>query len=280
MSCHISNLNSFQEVSNSLMQHMAYLSTVKQLAATEAAQQKTIVSYFLPQDRDVTSVNPVLIEEARNLLAIGGNVGFRTWDACLRLAYFLSTEGHDLIQGKNVIELGAGTGLLSILCAGHLDAASVLSTDGVADVVTSIERNIRINQDLFEGSQKRPPGARILNWTDLSELSEVLKQNGQLPKYDIILGSDITYNLDYMVPLVETFDAIDTLFPDIDIIISGAIRNINTFNAFIKACSDKGFEVSDVPFECPSFHQQKGFFHTIALPIRIFKIMRTSPVQE
>src|ERR1700761_419208 len=100
------------------MEHMAVLSTAKPMAAFTTAQQKSIVSYHLPAD--FLSQQPVCIyiEEARNLLAARGTTGLRVWDASLHLGYFLFAAGASLIQHKNVLELGAGTGLLSILCAG------------------------------------------------------------------------------------------------------------------------------------------------------------------
>ena len=250
---------------------MAYLVTVPQPSNAELAEKRAVVTYHPPSDYE-TQTEPLFIEEARYLLGVGGNVGLRTWDACLRLGYYLTTEARSLIQGKNVLEVGAGTGLLSMICAKYLDASFVLATDGIAHIVDSIQHNM----DLNSSASTMSIDAKILNWTDLSEIHELLADSeGRPRKYDVVLGSDITYNLDYFVPLVETFDALVRLFPDIKIIIAGAIRNINTFSTFVDTCAAKNFRVVDVPFECPEFHHQTGFFHTIALPIRLLSIERS-----
>ena len=282
-----------QDISNDLMQYMAVLSAAEPLSAADVATKKTIVSYFPPQFNHDTSVSPILIRESPYLLGASSSVGFRTWEACLNLAHYLSAKGQMLVEGKNVIELGAGTGLLSIFCAGPLRANYVLSTDGISEVVSSIEHNVMLNKALLtQNNNGVPVIAKLLDWTDHSPLSTVLSVSQtdtelssiphhtsslSIPKYDLILGADITYNLQYFGPLVATLSILEAYFPGIDIVLAAAVRNINTFYSFLEACDEEGFEVEDVEFDCPSFHQQQGFFHNIALPIRIVKIIRKNP---
>lgn len=253
------------------MNHMGLLSAAKQQSGPELAQQKSIVSYYPPFAVNEYSGGPILIEESRYLLGIGSNVGLRTWDAGLRLGHYLLSEAPSTIQGKHVLELGSGTGLCSIFCAKYLNPVHVLATDGVPDVLTGINHNIVLN------ALESPSliSTELLNWTDLDGLEEKLKGQGQIPHYDIVIGSDITYNIDLLSPLVETFDVLQRLFPEIDIIIASVVRNVSTFNAFVKACSEKHFEVVDIRFEPPQFHQQTGFFHNLAVPILMVRIKRT-----
>jgi len=264
-----------QEVIDELMERMASISTVQQLPLVDAAQQKSIISYFPPTDDDTA---PVLIEESPWLLAAGSNVGFRTWEASLRLAYYLSSEGSDLIQDRDVLELGAGVGLLSIICGRLLGARQVLSTDGSPAVVESIKRNIALNRQALEDGPDEHIHARPLDWNDLSCLEDTLSFSPQgKAKYDTIIGADITYNQDYFVPLLQTISALNKKFPNADIVISGAVRNIDTYNAFVLESGVCGFDVSEITYDCPPFHRQKGFFHTIATPIRIVKLTKGRP---
>src|SRR5437868_5871780 len=135
------------------MECMVTKSNAKPMSAYTAAQQRSIVSYHLPSDFTSEAPICIYIEEARNLVAAHGTTGLRVWDASLHLAYFLSTEGKSFVREKAVLELGAGTGLLSILCTGPLQAARVVSTDGDADVVESIETNAELNIRLRKPGQ-------------------------------------------------------------------------------------------------------------------------------
>ena len=255
------------------MEHMAIKSTAKPMSAFKAAQQRSIVSYYLPSDFASPQPVCVYIEEARNLLAARGTTGLRVWDASLHLAYFLSTEGALLVEGKTVLELGAGTGLLSILCAGPLKAAKVISTDGDMDVVESIETNTNLNSAIL----KNPGGktnleAKALDWADTSAISQIFERKGNAVPLDLVLGADIIYAIESQEILVTMFSALNDKYPNVDIITSTIIRNEETFAAFVDKSAKAGFHISSIPFDCPSFDQQKGFFHKNTPPVRILRL--------
>ena len=255
------------------MEKLGYLSTIQQPSGPDFAQQKTIVTYTVPSPLGDTNAPTIKVSESRFLLGAGSNVGLRTWESCLRLGSYLVLQNKALVEGKRVIELGTGTGLLSILCAKCLGASHVLATDGAAHVVEGTRRNIELNYDTEQSLIR----AETLDWTDLSELDDILRdRKGELPEYDLILGSDITYNLDYFVPLVEILDVLVHKFPKIDIIISAAVRNINTWNKFVETCAQKSFEIQEIEFSCPDSQMQTGFFHNIAMEIRLVRIKKIS----
>ena len=62
-----------------------------------------------------------------------------------RSAYLFSEVGRSYVSRTPVLELGAGTGLISILCANYLNASSVLATDGSAEVVDELKSNLQLN---------------------------------------------------------------------------------------------------------------------------------------
>jgi protein-lysine N-methyltransferase EEF2KMT len=257
------------------MENMAQLCLEASLPPAAAAMQKSTISYYPPFEDSA----PILISESPQLLAAGSNVGFRTWDACLRLAYFLCTENQSLIKNKKIIELGAGTGMLSILCANHLGAESVLATDGNTEVVASMKENISLNSDDTSADSDTVKAAHF-DWADSDTLTQALGISGieQCPKYDLILGADITYNPEYFEPLVSALELLLAVNQHASILIAGAIRNINTYNTFLDTCTKNRLEVLEVEYQCPPLHQQKGFFHAIAFPIKIMHIRReTAP---
>lgn len=124
--------------------------------------------------------------EGRSLLASAGDTGLRTWEAALLLGTYLYTEGRELVHRKAVLELGAGTGFLSILCAKHLGSFHVMATDGSEKCVKNIVANISLN-----GLEENLQGisAAVLQWGHLDE--EILHSHDVSYQYDLILGADV-----------------------------------------------------------------------------------------
>ena len=148
-------------------------------------QQKQLVTYTMPET--VPDAPTITILEARAILASSGTTGLRTWEGALFLATFLSTrEGRALIKDRSVMELGAGTGFLSILCAKHLGAKYVLATDGSAEVVHDLTLNMFLNG--FEGSDLMH--TTVLNWGHPLTAS-VFNNHDCIRKFDLILGADL-----------------------------------------------------------------------------------------
>jgi predicted nicotinamide N-methyase len=126
----------------------------------------------------------VTLLEQHSVIVASGTTGFRTWEAALHFGSFLCTaEGSSYIQGKRVMELGAGTGLLSILCAKWLEAKSVLATDGSTEVVEGIEENIFLNELDTSSNIK----ARQFRWGQVLGDDE----EGETQAFDVVLGADI-----------------------------------------------------------------------------------------
>lgn len=125
--------------------------------------------------------------------------GFRTWEGCMHLAtYLLTPPGQQHIQGKRVLELGAGTGFLSILCDKHLGAKHVLATDGDEQVVEALRENVSLNlSKAQDGSEtgstqdgRLPVDARVLRWGE--DLAGTWIEAGfSHEKYHVVLGADI-----------------------------------------------------------------------------------------
>lgn len=184
-------------------------------------------------------------------------------------------------MGRNVIELGAGTGLVSLLCAGALGAGFVCATDGLPHVVERMEGNILRNRvGLFGGGGGgcRMPVAKVLDWTDVDSLLEevLLDEDGvDMVEYDLILGADITYS-PIVTPVLANL--LRVLMVDIipsssmEALIAATVRNKHTLDVFKKSCLENGLRIEEVDFTCPSVKEQKGFFHEQAFPIVLMRI--------
>lgn len=120
-------------------------------------------------------------------MAFSGDTGWRTWEAALLLGtYLFSAKGRHLVQNKNVIELGAGTGFLSILCAKHLSASYVLSTDGSQASINDICSNIFLNG--LEGTTRIDTA--VLRWGQKLNDS-ILHCDVVARSYDLVVGADV-----------------------------------------------------------------------------------------
>jgi predicted nicotinamide N-methyase len=178
-----------------------------QLPDSDAAQQKNYVTYTSPTSLEdpgggngssssstgnghpspASDLGTVTLLENRALLASSGTTGLRTWEAALHLATFLvSEEGETWVKGRNVLELGAGTGFISILCAKALSASFVLATDGSGDVVDALGENVFLNG--LEGS--KTIDTAVLKWGH-ALIEGVLNGHDEHRKFDLILGADV-----------------------------------------------------------------------------------------
>ena len=257
------------------MEHMGYLCTVPSQDQLEEAQQPHVHSYYPPAPLDESGVQPFLIKEAQKLLSRGNNVGLRTWEAALHLAWYLSTKASDSVRGKNVLELGAGTGFLSLLCAGHLNASRVLATDGLGHVCESLQANVDLNvaNNTLQGN--RAPEVLQLDWTDRPAIDQLLKDTKSLNKpLDLVIGADITYHPDILRPLAELLSMLKEDFPRVAILIAATIRS-DTFANFTTICDQEfKFKVTEETVNIPDGMQYSGFFYTVATPIKIISLER------
>lgn len=122
-----------------------------------------------------------------NLLAQDAATPFpfwaKVWPSAKAMSAFLQSEPH-WIQGKQVLELGAGIGLPSFIMADH--ASAMIISDHAPEAVQLIEKNIQ-----YLGLQHVQP--MFLDWNHFPD--DI--------KAETILLSDINYAPDQFAPLLE-----------------------------------------------------------------------------
>ncbi|KAK6740191.1 hypothetical protein RB195_008577 [Necator americanus] len=101
------------------------------------------------------------------------------WDSAIVLSEYLVRN--DVVRGRRVLELGAGTGLPSIVAA-KLFARHVTATDQPM-ALPLLNKNIKSNlgQDQLSAVTVLP-----LDWTNVPA--------GEQLTFDVILGADLVYN--------------------------------------------------------------------------------------
>jgi protein-lysine N-methyltransferase EEF2KMT len=255
------------------MEHMGKLLSLPKRSHLEEVEEPHVHSYYPPVPLEQVGLEAIWIKEAKNLLSRGNNVGLRTWEAALHLAWYLFNQRRELVRGRNVIELGAGTGFLSLLCAGHLQASSVVATDGLGHVCESLQANVELNAEHTFTSG--PPTVTQLDWTDQPAIDDLIEENKKAGRqYDLIIGADITYHPDILKPLARLLSILNEQNPAATILISAAIRS-DTFSNFLAICRDNFcFEVLEEKVEIPEGLRYSGFFHSVATPIKAVSLSK------
>ncbi|MBN3322681.1 MT21E methyltransferase, partial [Atractosteus spatula] len=119
------------------------------------------------------------------------------WPSALVLGHFLDTNQDKYnLMDKNVIELGAGTGLVSVVAS--LLGAKVTATD-LPEVLGNLQYNVSSNT---KGRCRHTPRVTELSW------GKDLEQN--FPRsschYDYIMAADVVYSHPFLRELLATFD--------------------------------------------------------------------------
>ena len=167
-----------------------------------AIQKKCYVTFTcLPPSSSLSEMREnaptITLLERPHLISGSSTTGFRTWEAALHLgSYLLSDSGKRLIEGKNVLELGAGTGFISVLCAKCLRAKHVTTTDGDEGVVEALKENLFLNE-LDDDSKVI---TSVLRWGH-HLIGSWVEEDCESSPYDIVVGSDIVRRSNKLITL-------------------------------------------------------------------------------
>ncbi|XP_064406163.1 methyltransferase-like protein 22 isoform X1 [Halichondria panicea] len=123
------------------------------------------------------------------------NVGLQVWRGALLMSDYLLAHSES-VEGAIVLELGAGTGLVSLVAA--IAAAQVFCTDTGKEVMEVCQRNVIRNSNEVTGNVL----VREINWTQpfVSSLSDSTipgwTENDlrQLSMADYIVATDVIYS--------------------------------------------------------------------------------------
>ncbi|KAF9769035.1 hypothetical protein IL306_013591 [Fusarium sp. DS 682] len=261
-------------VSDDLMSALSLFLANPLPSEATSAQQKSYVTYYLSglceEGSEPSPKAPrITLLENQSLISGSGTTGLRTWEAALHLGSYLCQNRH-IVKDKRVLELGAGTGYLSILCANFLDAQHVIASDGSDDVINNLPDNFFLN-DLQDSTRVTPMDVK---WGHALMGTEEDKWNGGRP-IDVVLGADITYDKSVIAALIGTLLEVFDLHPHVEVFISATQRNEKTFQAFLDQCQANGLAVEVLQFPIPKWEVQQGPFYNDNVAIHICKVSRT-----
>ncbi|CAI5756782.1 unnamed protein product [Candida verbasci] len=192
----------------------------------------------------------VLIKETPRLISGNNTTGLRTWEAALFLSNYLNDKQirpYDL-KDKRVLELGCGTGLISLSLAknyhnkiGKLDRT--IMTDGSSNVFDNMNESLSMNKlgnSLISCQQ--------LIWGEENNVNDI----------DLLLGADITYDSRILEPLCSTINQFFNRGLSL-CLIAATVRNEETLNNWEKELNKwflnrwkiaKVFKVNETNSQC------------------------------
>ncbi|OWZ24785.1 hypothetical protein PHMEG_00053 [Phytophthora megakarya] len=132
----------------------------------------------------------MLAEMDANVTEISGT---RLWTGSHFLSRYLWRHP-ELVRGKRVLELGAGTGICSIVSS-KLGAVKCLATDGDEEVVGLLTKNVQVN------GAESVVTARSLFWGDEPSAQTLLEELPDALDVDIVLAGDVLYKSE-LLPLL------------------------------------------------------------------------------
>ncbi|PWA50129.1 S-adenosyl-L-methionine-dependent methyltransferases superfamily protein [Artemisia annua] len=167
------------------------------------------------------------ISQSPSSLGAPGVTGSVMWDSGIVLGKFLEhavETGQLVLQGKKVVELGAGCGLVG--CIAALLGSQVILTD-MPDRLRLLKKNV---EDNLYGNVRGSATVNELMWGDRPD-RELVE-----PLPDFVIGSDVIYSEEAVTDLLETL--IDLSGIETTIILAGELRNDAVLEYFMEAAME------------------------------------------
>ncbi|KAI7753570.1 hypothetical protein M8C21_003362, partial [Ambrosia artemisiifolia] len=126
------------------------------------------------------------------------STGLMLWESARLMATVLASN-QTIVSGKRVLELGSGCGGICSMIASKT-ACLVVPTDGDNKALELLKENVSSNLDKSLSSKLH---IRQLNWGNKEHIESVKKlsdNNG----FDVIIGTDVTYVAEAIMPLFQT----------------------------------------------------------------------------
>ncbi|XP_048349671.1 protein-lysine methyltransferase METTL21C isoform X1 [Sphaerodactylus townsendi] len=148
-------------------------------------------SHYFDKEHYFYAGNQITIQESIE------NFGAIVWPGALALCQYLESDQQEIsLKDKKVIELGAGTGLVSIVAS--ILGAFVTATD-LPEVLENLEFNIARNT---QGLKIHKPEVRKLAWGE--DLDQDFPRSTH--QYDVIVATDVVYHHTALDLLLATID--------------------------------------------------------------------------
>jgi len=191
----------------------------------------------------------VQINEDRSTLVQAGGTGHRTWESSLAITEYICKHPAEFSGLDEAIELGAGTGLVSLALAKLTPAKNVYATDGSELVVDKLPKTIA--QNAVENILPM-----VLDWESPIGLEK-------LPKKATIFAGDILYGL--TSSYVPILDLLEKLQPQ-KAYLCNPIRNAESYELFKKLCAERGYKVRVLETLAAKSRDETDYMFIVSIP--------------
>jgi len=160
-------------------------------------------------------------------------LGMTVWDASIVLSKYIVNEKiftPGFFKDKRIIEIGAGTGLISIVCSylgGKVTATDMNSAPVLNLLKSNLEQNNAENVEI-----------KVLKWGETPS-------NITVP-YDIVLAADVIFKESLVPPLIETMKYVSD--KNSILFMCAEIHNRKANNLFLELAANY-FEITVIPQE-------------------------------
>eukprot|EP00741_Cyanophora_paradoxa_P020146 tig00000219_g19447.t1 len=192
------------------LRRLGVCNVVLPLLESEDADEQDSAAQIIASNSDSCSVPPVREVvvaghpiRLRQMAFAEVDVAYKVWDSALVLAQHIVSDS-SLVEGKEVIELGAGCGLVGIVAARY--ARRVVTTDYLPRILETLRENVQANAR-WDGPSDVDVSRRIavekLDWMEV----EMGRCDVSFGPADVILGADVVYESMHPTMLLATIDA-------------------------------------------------------------------------
>lgn len=234
-----------------------YVTTLGVAQSPEEAELDIIMYKFNDQCKVNIAEKPRVIGQ--------GSTGNRTWEASVYLVHYL-LEHPELVPGdaKRVIELGAGTGVVSLAYQQVFPfSEELLVTDGDEDIARrKLPQNFALNEIASGVSVKR------LQW-------EAASGQAGHEEYDLVLGSDLTYDDRILEPLSSALEQLLVAASRNYALIAATVRNPRTTELFEETLAQHALQYEVMPAsDAVTRACESTLFKPLVAPVAIYKIYK------
>ena len=190
---------------------------------------------------EVDGCPPIKLREERDNEDVPLRTGCRVWSCARLLAEWLANRsggGEDdgagpIVVGRDVLELGAGTGAVGLTCAA-LGASSVTMTDRDEATLALMHTNARINGH-YDASSTCEVCIQVLDWGDPATFI-------QGASYDLIVAADVLYLPEHCAALPDAVAA--HLAPGGKVAVACGLRRRGLLDALVDSLRSVGLDPS------------------------------------
>ncbi|KMQ48974.1 nicotinamide N-methyltransferase [Trichophyton rubrum] len=150
--------------------------------------------FFPPPKPPTFSEHRMLSGDTLSIRLVGSHplYGYLLWNAARTISDFLEENASEWVEGKDVLELGAGAGLPSIICA-IMGAKTVVVTDYPDHDLID---NMRINASVCEKFIKKQPSPLYVDGYKWGDPTGCICRYLESPSggFDVLILADVIYN--------------------------------------------------------------------------------------